>query len=417
MVESAADAGSGRGETSDAPERGRLRRGLRRHGLVRRPDAVRAMLASRALRFTEGNRVHVFDNGADGLDAMLAAIAGAKTRVHLETYILRSDATGRRFLRELTRRAGEGVHVRLLYDALGSRSLDRRALEPLRRAGGQVAAFNPPSRWLPRFAPRRRDHRKILTVDGRQAFVGGLNVGDEYAARVGGEPEWRDAHLRVGGPVVRDLDAVFLESWFRADAGDLAWDALLGEEPAPAGDARCAVLADGPAYRRRRMRDLLISALDEAERRVLLVSPYFAPGRRVLDALERARERGIEIDLLMAGRTDHPVLRRGARATVWRLAERGVRVFEEVRHMMHAKVAVFDDDFAIVGTSNLDRQSFEHSYEVSVILEGGEVSDDVRARFARELSEAQPVDLDALGQRGPLERGVDALCALLLRFV
>jgi cardiolipin synthase len=411
------EAEVGVGTAGDEPGRGRLRRGLRRHGLVRRPEAVRAMLASRALRFTEGNRVDVFDNGADGLDAMLAAIRTAKTRVHLETYILRSDTTGRRFLKELTQRAGDGAHVRLLFDALGSRSLDRRALEPLRRAGGQVAAFNPPSRWLPHFAPRRRDHRKILTVDGRVAFVGGLNVGDEYAARDGAEPEWRDAHLRLEGPAVRDLDAVFLESWFRADAGDLAWDALLGQEAAPSASTRCAVLADGPAYRRRRMRELLISALDEAERRVLLVSPYFVPGRRVLDALERAGERGIEIDLLTAGRTDHPLLRRGARAAVWRLAERGVRVFEDVRRMMHAKVAVFDDDFAIVGTSNLDRQSFEHSYEVNVILEGTEVANEVRERFLRNLPQARPVDLEALSQRGPLERLIDLVCALLLKFV
>lgn len=401
-----------------APESGasRLRSGLRRHGLVRRPQAVRAMLASRALRFTEGNRVHAFDNGADGLDAMLAAIQAATSRVHLETYILRSDATGRRFLEVLGERARAGVHVRLLYDALGSRSLDRRALVPLQRAGAQVAAFNPPTRWLPRFAPRRRDHRKILTVDGRLAFVGGLNLGDEYAARDGHEPDWRDAHLRVEGPVVRDLDAVFLESWFRADAGDLAWDALLGEEPAPAGDTRCAVLADGPVYRRRRMRDLLISALDEAERRVLLVSPYFAPGWRVLAALERAGERGIEVDLLMAGRTDHPLLRRGAHATVQRLADRGVRVFEDVQRMMHAKVAVFDEDFAIVGTSNLDRQSFDHSYEVNVILEGVEVANEVRQRFSRDLPRARRVDR-ALEQRGLLERLVDSICALLVRLV
>jgi cardiolipin synthase len=408
-----------RGAAADAAEdrSGRLRRGLRRHGLVRRPAAVRAMLESRTLRFTAGNRVHAFDNGVEGLDAMLAAIRSATRQVHLESYIFRSDRTGRRFLSALAERAADGSDVRLLYDALGSRGLDRGALEPLRQAGGHVVAFNPPARWLPRFAPRRRDHRKILVVDGRLAFVGGLNVGDEYAARVGGEPDWRDAHLQVEGPAVRELHAVFLESWFRADAGDLAWDSVLGSEPPAAGNTRTAVLADGPVYRRRRMRDLLVSALDEARERVLLASPYFAPGRRVLAALERAGERGVAVELLLAGRTDHPLLRRGARAYVPRLAERGVRLFEDSRRMMHAKVAVFDDDFATVGTSNLDRQSFEHSYEVNVILEGAEVANEVRERFARGLPDATPVDLEALARRGPLERLVDGLCAWLLRFV
>lgn len=407
----------GQNAPRDTAGAARLRSGLRRHGLVRRPAAVREMLRARALRFTEGNRVVAFDNGAEGLDAMLASIGTAKRYVHLETYILRSDTTGARFIDALAERAEAGVDVRLLFDSLGSRGLDRRSLTPLRSAGGQVAEFNPPSRWIPDFAPRRRDHRKILVVDGRCAYVGGLNLGDEYAAKNGDRPAWRDAHLRLEGPAVRDLDAVFLESWFRADAGDLAWDTLLSSEPAPVGDTRCAILADGPAYRRRRMRELLISALDEARARVLLVSPYLAPGHRVLAALERAGERGVAVDLLIAGLTDHPVLRRGARSFVPRLAARGVRIFEDTQRMMHAKVAVFDDDFAIVGTSNLDRQSFDHSYEVNVILEGSGLANAMRERFSSNLPEAARLDVEMLARRGPLERLVDWLAAQLLRFV
>jgi cardiolipin synthase len=395
----------------------RLRGGLRRHGIARRPAELRAMLESRALRFTEGNAVEAFENGPDGLEAMAEAIAAARREIHLETYILRSDRTGRRFLAALEERARAGVEVRLLYDALGSRTLDRRALLPLRRAGGAVAGFNPPRRWLPDFAPRRRDHRKLLVVDGEVAFVGGLNIGDEYAERRSDRVLWRDAHLRLRGPVVRDLHAVFLESWFRADAPDLPWAALLDAAPEPAGSVRCAVLADGPVYRRRRMRELVISALDEARSRVLLVSPYFAPGRRVLDALERAGERGVRVDLLVAGQTDHPLLRRGARSFVPRLARRGVHVYEDTRRMMHAKVAVFDDELAIVGTSNLDRQSLEHSFEVNVLLEGEGLASGLRARFAPEASDATHVNVALLARRGPGERLLDWFCALLVKLL
>jgi cardiolipin synthase len=384
---------------------------------VRRPEAIRSLVQAKALRFVEGNRVELYDNGHAGLAAMLAAIETAEHHVHLETYILRSDATGRRFLAALAARARAGVEVRLLYDAVGSRGLESDALVPLRAAGADVVEFNPLGRIAPRFAPRRRDHRKLLIVDGRVGFVGGLNIGDEYQRLQGGEPSWRDAHVRIEGPVVRDLEAVFLESWFRADGPGLHWQTLLAEEPAARGDARCAVLADGPIYRRRRMRDLLVSALGSADRRVALESPYFAPGRRVLEALARASRRGIDVEILLAGYTDHPVLRRAARAVLPRLIACGVRVFEYEKGMMHGKVAIFDDTWAVVGTSNLDRQSFEHSYEVNLIVEDPSFTEALAERFGHDIVASRRVDAQTLADRGLWERALDRLAALLLWFV
>ncbi len=400
-----------------------MRSRLRRHGLVRRPEVIRSLVRSRRLRFTEANRVELFDTGRAGLEAMLEVIEEARERVHLETYILRADATGTRFLEALRGRAADGVEVRLLYDSVGSRGLDARALEPLRDAGAEIVAFNPVVLPYPRFAPRRRDHRKILVVDGRVAFTGGLNIGEEYRTGIGGsgggcgEGEWRDAHVRLEGPVVRDLEAVFLESWFRADGPALPWDALLLREPAPAGSVRCAVLPDGPAYQRRRMRELIVSAVEAAREEVLLESPYFAPGRRVLDALARASRRGVRVDLLLAGRTDHPVLRRAVRAIVPRLLDAGVRVFEYERAMMHAKLAVFDGQWGILGTSNLDRQSFEHNFEVNLIVEGGETPARFAERVETDLRGSHRVDHASLAARGPVERVIDRLASLVLYFV
>lgn len=367
------------------------------------------------LHFVEGNRLVAYDNGRDGLDAMLAAIESAREHIHLETYILRSDSVGRRFLAALEAKARAGIGVRVLYDALGSRGLDEYALAPLRAAGGDAVAFNPLSQI--RFAPRRRDHRKILIVDGHTGFTGGLNIGDEYAAVAGGEPAWRDAHVQVEGPVVRDLGAVFLESWFRADGPDLPWHAFLAEEPPVCGEARCAILADGPVYRRRRMRELVIRALKNSERVVTLASPYFAPGRRVLDALARASQRGVNVDLLLAGETDHPLLRRATRSILPRLLAAGVGVYEYEKTMMHGKLAVFDDEWAVIGSSNLDRQSFEHSYEVNLIIEGGGIPALLREAFRRDLAFSRRLDEHSLEARGPVERVVDRLAALLLLLV
>ena len=397
--------------------RGRgVRAGLRRHGLSPRPLAIRELIREQGLRFTAGNRVTLFRSGRPALESMLTAIGSAEHYVHLETYILRSDQTGWRFAEALIGRAREGVAVRVLYDAVGSLGIGPEIVGRMRDAGADVVAFNPVGRLYPRWLPRRRDHRKILSVDGRLAFAGGLNIGDEYW---GGELEgerWRDTHLCIEGPAVRDLGAVFLESWFRADGPGLGWQELLEATPAPVGDVRCAVVPDGPAYHRRRMRELLIEGLGSAEDEVYLASPYLAPGRRVLRVLSESGRR-VRVHLVLAGKTDHPVLRRAAHALLPRLLSAGVGVYEYEAAIMHAKVALFDRRWSIVGSSNLDRQSFDHSYEVNLVLDGGDVADRIRAMFEDDLQNSRRVDHAALASRGPWSRFIDRVSALVLPII
>jgi cardiolipin synthase len=395
----------------------RITAGLKRHGLVRRPDEIAEILRRRGLRFSEGNAVELFDCGRAAFPAMLEAIRGARDFVHLETYLLRADRIGSRFLEALTERAASGVEVRVLYDAVGSYGLDPNALEPLRRAGAQVVVFNPIRRFYPRWAPRRRDHRKLLIVDGEIGFTGGLNVGDEYDAGVvagPGDAGWRDSHVRVRGPATRDLGAVFLESWFRAGGTDLPWDSLLQAPAETCGSERCGVLPDGPVYLRRAMRDLLVSALGGAKRSARLTSPYFAPDHGVLEALEHAAERGVRVELVLAGHTDHPLMRRGARSTLERLLERGVQVHEYTAARLHAKTAVFDGSYGIVGTSNLDRQSFQHNYEVNLVVDGS-LPERLDGLFEADLARSIELTLERLARRGRMTKLFDRLAAAVVQ--
>jgi cardiolipin synthase len=395
----------------------RVRAALRRHGLVRHPRMLRE-LRRRGIRFTSGNRIVLFEDGAGGLAAMRAAIRAARRRIHLETYILRDDETGRRFLAALEERAAAGVVVRLLYDGFGSLGLDPGALEGLSRRGAQIVVFNPLRRFYPRWLPRRRDHRKLLVVDGEIGYVGGLNIGDEYdKGPADGALAWRDTHARVEGPAVTDLEAVFLESWFRADGPDLPWRELLGARPQARGDEHCSVVADGPSYHRRIVRDLLVTALETAEKSVKLTSPYFAPDAKVLAALLAASRRGVDVTLLLAGRSDHPILRRAARWLLPRLIAAGVRVFEYEPAMLHAKCSVIDDGWSIVGTSNLDRQSFEHSYEVNLVVDGERTAAALGDAFARDLERSARIDEAALAARGRLERIADWCASWVLRLI
>jgi cardiolipin synthase len=396
----------------------RLRAGLRRHGVLPRPRELRRLLRANDVRFTTGNAIELYEEGRAGLDAMLQALAAARQRIHLETYIFRGDATGRRFVDAMTERARAGVEVRLLYDGFGSLGLDTGALAELRAAGGDAVAFNPLGRLYPRWAPRRRDHRKLLVVDGEVAFTGGLNIGDEYWHGVGQvgalQRSWRDAHVRICGPAVAMLEAVFLESWFRADGPDRPWAGFAAAPPAAAGGDAVAVVADGPTYHRRRMRDLLAAALERAQRRARFATPYFVPGRPLRAALAGAAARGVAVELLLAGYTDHPVLRWAARDWLSGLIASGVRVYEYESSMMHAKVAVFDGRWALLGTSNLDRQSLQHSYEVNLLLDGEGIPPRLDAMLSRDMRGSREITLAELEARSAFERLRDRTAAFLL---
>ena len=376
------------------------------------------MLHPSDVRLSAGNEVELFADGASGLAAMYAAIESAARRVHLESYILHGDPTGRRFLDLLGEKARAGVEVRLLVDGVGSRGLAPALLDALREAGGDAVVVNPLRRIYPRWAPRRRDHRKILVVDGEVAFTGGLNLGDEYRLGIG-RPDgprhpWGDAHVRVAGPAVALLDAVFLESWFRADGPDLPWHDPAPFDRRPRGEQRVGVLPDGPTYRRRRMRELFIGALARAREQVTIATPYFAPGLRLRAALGAAARRGVRVEMLLAGYTDHPILRWGARGLVSRLVPLGLRVYEVEHAMMHAKVAVFDGSWAVLGTSNLDRQSLQHSYEVNLIFEEGSVPDRLLDLVRDQIAQARPLTVAELEARPFFARLRDRIAGRLL---
>ena len=366
-------------------------------------------------RYSGGHRVQAFDRGREAIDSMLEAIALARNHVHLETYIFRGDRTGQRLLAALEARAREGISVRVIFDSVGSRGLERGRLAPAIRSGVQFAEFNPPSRWFWRFRPRQRDHRKILIVDGNVGYLGGLNIGDEYVGEDADGPTWRDAHVRIEGPGLGELQALFLENWFRSGGESFDWRSLITHETESTGEHSLAIFADGPMYSRRRLLTLLLDEIQRSQSRILLVTPYFAPGPRMLDALANASDRGVRVEILLAGYTDHPFLRRAAHFLIPRLLHRGVRVFEDPDRMMHAKVAAFDDELALIGTSNLDRQSLQHSCEVNALFKGQEIAKWVFERFGPDTTDVKELDSATLAKRSTLSRWMDRFAAFWAR--
>lgn len=334
--------------------------------------------------FTRGNALRLLVDGEATFEALFAAIGRAREYVLVQFYILRDDALGRELQRRLLDAAARGVRVYLLYDEVGSYALPRRYVRALRDAGVEVSSFSGERGWLGRFRLNFRNHRKIVVVDGRWAATGGLNVGEEYLGRHRRLRPWRDTHLAVEGPAVLGLQLAFSRDWAygRGALPEVRWD------PAASGrDQRALVVASGPADPLETAGLLYTQAIEAAERRVWLASPYFVPDGRVLGALQAAALRGVDVRVIVPRMPDHWYFRFVPYAFLPEVERAGGRVFLFEDGFMHQKVVLVDGDYAAVGSVNFDNRSFRLNFEVTVLAHDptfcGEVAAMLRADLAR----------------------------------
>jgi cardiolipin synthase len=330
--------------------------------------------AGRLLRLggaSDGNELTLFVDGDDAFDAMLGAIDRAKTRVWFETYIFAPDALGQSVLDALTRAAARGVDVRLLVDDVGSPDLGALTA-PLSNAGGRIAVFNPTMRFtLKRRLPlTMRDHRKVLVVDDDAGFCGGMNVSCDYGGARRGNGTFRDTHLLVQGPAVRDLAIVFAASWHHASDERLA---TFSPAPPRFDGSHVQILGSDRFWRRSAIQRALHHAVTRAHARIRLTAPYFVPPPRLLRALSQAARRGVVVEVLTAGVSDVPIAAAAARHLYGRLLQSGVHIWElGGGRKLHAKTASVDGIYAHVGSFNLDRWSFDRNLEVvAMVLDPG----------------------------------------------
>ncbi len=350
------------------------------------------------------NRLALLKDGAQAYPAMLLAIARARSTICFETYILKSDATGSRFIRALCERARAGVEVNLLYDAWGS-VVDEEARASLREAGVRVVEFLPVrlGRLAAIFARlHRRNHRKALVVDGEVGFTGGLNISDDYAPVEEGGHAWRDTHLKVEGPAAHELERLFLETW-RQSRGAKVTSERYKRKPVM-GDGKVAILGNHFRKDRKDIRKAYVDAITHATRRVFLTHAYFLPPSRVQKALMRAARRGVEVAVILAGSTDVGPVLWAARGLYPRLLKAGVKVFEWEGRVLHAKTAVVDGTWCTVGSANLDALSLRSNLEVNAVVKDNTLAAAVEQMFKEDLRHCTVVTGELLKQRGLVER-------------
>ncbi|WP_342780507.1 cardiolipin synthase [Arenimonas fontis] len=322
-------------------------------------------------------------------DALLAAIAGAQHHLHLEYYIFEADRIGTTVRDALAERARAGVRVRLLLDAIGSGRTPNRFLTPLREAGAEVAWFHPARlRWLWRPRVNLRSHRKLVVVDGREAFTGGINVSDTQDERLRADA-FRDLHLRLRGEVVRWLQLAFLEDWHYT-TGVALRDRNLWPE-LPPGRLLAQVLPSGPDSPWEAIHRVMVEAIHQADRRVWLVTPYFVPGEAARMALTSAALRGLDVRVLVPARSDSAIVRAAARSYYDELLAAGIRVFEYQPRMLHSKALLVDGDTCLLGSANFDYRSFRLNFELNVLLHDVGTAGALEKEIAACLAESREV--------------------------
>jgi cardiolipin synthase len=349
------------------------------------------------MQFTHANRVQLLINGEATFDAIFAAIDAAEQYVLIQYFIVRDDRVGRALKDRLIRKAAAGVRVYFLYDAVGSYSLTRRYVRELTNAGVRVATFRAVRGRLGRFQLNFRNHRKIVVVDGRAAFVGGLNVGDEYVGRDRGLGPWRDTHIRVEGPAVPFVQLAFFEDWYwlTREIPDLNWVPAR----APGGDKNVLVLASGPADDLETCGLFFVHTINAARERLWIASPYFVPDVQVVCALQLAALRGVDVRIMLPERPDHLLVYLSAFSFLAETEQAGVKIYRYQPGFMHNKTILVDDDLAAVGTANLDNRSFRLNFEVTVVVDDREFAAEVARMFERDFEQCQLARADDLHRR------------------
>jgi cardiolipin synthase len=354
--------------------------------------------------------VKVLGDASSTYEAIVEAIAEAKHHVHLAYYIFDPRRSGTRIRDALIERAKAGVTVRLLVDDVGSSSINRSFVAPMREAGVKFARFNPVvfSRIRGRFD--FRNHRKIVVCDGNVGFTGGINVADEYLPeeetageatradrrrrRKGHPGPWRDTHLYLRGDAVRWLQLVFLDDWFYA-TGYVPRDPAYFPPPTREGRELVQVLTSGPDRETEPIQRLYFAAITTARQRVYVTTPYFVPDDAILTALTTTALRGVDVRVLVPRRSDSLIVTAAARSYYDTILAAGVRVYEYQPTMIHAKTLVVDDFFAAVGTANLDNRSFRLNFEVTAVLYGATHADELAAAFRKDLRAAREIKVQS----------------------
>ena len=369
-----------------------------------------------------GNRVRLLMDGPETYGAMFTAIQAARDHINMETYIFEGDEVGLRFADALIEKQREGVQVNLIHDSVGTLGTPAEFFQRLRDSGVRTLEFNPidPTTAKAGWDVNQRDHRKLLIVDGRVAFLGGINISSVYSgsslrrrstAELHGQLPWRDTDLQIEGPVVAEFQKLFLATW-QAQQGEPLAPRDFFPALQPQGKEVVRAIGSSPDDDYSLIYVTLLSAIGSAETEVWLTNAYFVPDPQLLAALEAAAARGVDVRLVLPGSSDSALVFNAGRSYYEQLLRGGVTIYERRGALMHSKTAVIDGVWSTVGSTNLDWRSFLHNQEVNAVVLGTEFGDRMRAAFEGDVAQSEQITLEQWKRRPYVMRAKERFARL-----
>jgi cardiolipin synthase A/B len=363
--------------------------------------------------FADGNKVTLLWKSKELFSTIFDFVNNAKELICLEFYIFRNDETGSELAEILKRKASEGVKVHILYDHFGSLFTPMKFWRSLRQAGIQIRATYP-FRWTKPFSYVHRDHKKLIIIDGIMAFTGGLNIANEYRGyhRFKKIPGWRDTGIFLEGPIVGRLFDIFRKNWEVWKGGPIPSEAIT--EPAEAGLPVLPIFASS-AKGRRRMRKLLYYSISTSSESIHLTTAYFTPSRRMMRVLEEAVSRGVKVKLLLPGRSDIASAYYAGRAFFTVLLKAGIEIYTYQGEILHAKTSIFDGNWSIIGSANLDFQSLRRNDEGNVGIIDENFGKQMISVFQEDLKQSKKIVFETWKKRSFLDKMKESFYVLFRR--
>lgn len=360
---------------------------------------------------TAGNKVEVLQDGTVTFQSIMEAIRQAKKFVNILYYIIEEGEMADQLFALLAQKEKEGVVVRVIFDGYGSWFLSRTFLKRIRATGIDIHPFVPLSIWR-FFKVNYRNHRKIVVVDGKIGFTGGINISDKY---LHGDPElghWRDTHLRLEGPAVSSLQFVFLTDWYFVTGKYLIQREDLFPKVELSGKTYVQVIAGGPNNTFASIKQQFFAMITGARRHVIMATPYFIPGENILFAMKTAALSGVQVRLILPYNSDSIILKWSVRAYLEELMEAGVEVFFYYEGFLHSKIMIADD-VASIGTANVDERSFEHNFEVNALLYDAQITKELKLQLEADLVNCKRLYLNEFRKRPALDKIKESAVRLL----